>query len=66
MTALYDVLTAQPSLDAGQIQQKIFKLAMSVGMNRHSAVQGIMPRHFIQTADLAGYRRPISPASVVP
>jgi serine/threonine-protein kinase HipA len=28
LTPLYDVLSAQPSLDAGQIQQKKFKLAM--------------------------------------
>ncbi|BCH20792.1 type II toxin-antitoxin system HipA family toxin [Mesorhizobium sp. L-8-3] len=53
LTPLYDVLTAQPSLDAGQIQQKKFKLAMSVGKNRHYPVEGIMPRHFLQTAELA-------------
>jgi serine/threonine-protein kinase HipA len=35
MTPAYDVLTAQPSLDAGQIPRKKFKLAMSVGKNRH-------------------------------
>ena len=35
MTPLYDVLTAQPSLDDGQIPRKKFKLAMSVGTNRH-------------------------------
>jgi serine/threonine-protein kinase HipA len=54
LTPLYDVLTAQPSLDAGQIQQKRFRLAMAVGRNRHYAVEGIMPRHFLQTAALAG------------
>jgi serine/threonine-protein kinase HipA len=53
LTPLYDVLTAQPSLDAGQIQQKKFKLAMSVGKNRQYQVEGIMPRHFLQTAALA-------------
>ena len=58
MTPLYDVLTAQPSLDAGQIQQKQFKLAMSVGRNRHYAVQDIIPRHFLQTADLGGVGTP--------
>lgn len=51
MTPLYDVLTAQPSLDANQIRRNRFKLAMSVGTNRHYAVADIMPRHFIQTAD---------------
>lgn len=54
MTPMYDVLTAQPSLDAGQIQRKKFKLAMSVGKNRHYPVLDIMPRHFVQTADIAG------------
>ncbi len=59
MTPLYDVLTAQPSLDAGQIQQKKFKLAMSVGRNRHYPVDTIMPRHFLQTAELAGVGSPL-------
>ncbi|MBS3651915.1 type II toxin-antitoxin system HipA family toxin [Pseudaminobacter sp. 19-2017] len=59
LTPLYDVLTAQPSLDAGQIQQKKFKLAMSVGKNRHYPVDSIMPRHFLQTAELAGVGAPL-------
>ncbi|BCG75438.1 toxin HipA [Mesorhizobium sp. 113-1-2] len=59
MTPLYDVLTAQPSLDAGQIPRKKFKLAMSVGKNRHYSVPDIMPRHFLQTADIAGVGAPV-------
>jgi serine/threonine-protein kinase HipA len=54
MTPLYDVLSAQPSLDANQIQRKQFKLAMSVGRSRHYAVGEILPRHFIQTAEISG------------
>jgi serine/threonine-protein kinase HipA len=54
MTPAYDVLTAQPSLDTEQTSRKKFKLAMSVGKNRHYNVDQIMPRHFLQTADLAG------------
>ena len=54
MTPLYDVLTAQPSLDANQIRRNKFKLAMSVGTNRHYAIAEIMPRHFIQTAGNSG------------
>jgi serine/threonine-protein kinase HipA len=54
MTPLYDVLSAQPSLDAKQIQRKQFKLAMSVGKSRHYAMDEILPRHFIQTAEIAG------------
>ncbi len=59
MTPLYDVLTAQPSLDTGQIPRKKFKLAMSVGKNRHYSVPDIMPRHFLQTADIAGVGTPV-------
>ncbi|MGX7877383.1 type II toxin-antitoxin system HipA family toxin [Mesorhizobium sp. ORM6] len=58
MTPLYDVLSAQPSLDAGQIPSKTFKLAMSVGQSRHYSVHEIMPRHFMQTADAAGVGTP--------
>jgi len=58
MTPAYDVLTAQPSLDVGQISRKKFKLAMSVGKNRHYGVHEIMPRHFLQTADFAGVSLP--------
>ena len=54
MTPLYDVLSAQPSLDANQIQRNQFKLAMSVGKSRHYAMSEILPRHFIQTAEIAG------------
>ncbi|TPL46542.1 type II toxin-antitoxin system HipA family toxin [Mesorhizobium sp. B2-4-6] len=54
MTPLYDVLTAQPSLDVGQIPRKKFKLAMSVGKSRHYSMHEIMPRHFVQTAEVAG------------
>jgi serine/threonine-protein kinase HipA len=59
MTPLYDVVTAQPSLDAGQIQQKKFKLAMSAGKNRHYSVKDILPRHFLQTAEIAGVGTPL-------
>lgn len=54
MTPAYDVLTAQPSLDAGQLRSRTFKLAMSVGKSRHYGVNDILPRHFLQTASLAG------------
>ncbi len=54
LTPLYDVLTAQPSLDAGQIGRKQMKLAMSVGRDRQYAIAFIEGRHFIQTAERAG------------
>jgi len=53
MTPLYDILTAQPSLDARQIVEKQMKLAMSAG-EQHYAIEYIEPRHFIQTAERAG------------
>ncbi len=59
MTPLYDVLSAQPSLDSGQIQRKKFKLAMSVGKSRHYPVNDILPRHFAQTANIAGVGKPM-------
>ena len=54
LTPLYDVLTAQPSLDTGQIEHKQMKLAMSVGRNKHYRFRGIHARHFMQTGDQVG------------
>lgn len=54
LTPLYDIMSGQPALDAGQIRQNRFKLAMSVGANRHYVVGSITPRHFIQSADECG------------
>ena len=59
MTPLYDVLTAQPGLDAKQVPRKKFKLAMAVGRNRHYAIDEIAPRHFVQSAELAGVGTPL-------
>ena len=54
LTPLYDVLSAQPSADDGQIRRNRMKLAMAVGTNRHYVVDGIVPRHFEQTAAAEG------------
>jgi serine/threonine-protein kinase HipA len=54
LTPLYDIISTQPSLDAGQIKQKQMKLAMAVGTNRHYAVHSIVGRHFVQTAKASG------------
>lgn len=54
LTPLYDILTGQPSLDAGQIDRRQFRLAMSVGKNRHYRMHEILGRHFMQTAEAAG------------
>lgn len=54
LTPLYDILTAQPSLDAHEIERKQMKLAMSVGDSNHYRVDAIRRRHFFQTARRAG------------
>jgi serine/threonine-protein kinase HipA len=54
LTPVYDVLTAQPSLDTRQIERKHLKLAMSVGDSRHYRIDEIKGRHFIQSAERAG------------
>jgi len=54
LTPLYDIISTQPSLDAGQITQNQMKLAMAIGTNRHYAVHTIVGRHFVQTAKNAG------------
>lgn len=55
MTPLYDILTAQPSVDARQVNEKKFKLAMSVGDRNHYRIGEITPRHFLQTADRCNF-----------
>jgi serine/threonine-protein kinase HipA len=57
LTPLYDVLTAQPSLDAGQIERRQFRLAMSVGASRHYRMEEIVGRHFVQSGEAAGLPR---------
>lgn len=54
MTPLYDVMSAQPALDAGQIRHNKMKLAMAVGDNRHYVVMRIAPRQFMQTGATSG------------
>src|SRR5262249_40203162 len=60
LTPIYDLISAQPHVDAGQIRGNRFKLAMAVGDNRHYVMHTILPRHFAQTAARAGV-----PAAVV-
>jgi serine/threonine-protein kinase HipA len=54
LTPLYDIVSTQPSLDAGQIKRNQMKLAMAVGTNRHYVVHTIVGRHFVQTAGACG------------
>ncbi|RID90202.1 type II toxin-antitoxin system HipA family toxin [Gemmobacter lutimaris] len=57
MTPLYDVLTVQPSLDAGQLQAKDMRLAMRAGKSCHYKVSEIQGRHFVETGLAAGFSR---------
>ncbi|MDE0531116.1 MAG: type II toxin-antitoxin system HipA family toxin [Albidovulum sp.] len=54
LTPLYDVMSAQPARDAGQLQKNKTKLALAVGDRRHYVIDSILPRHFIQTAQRNG------------
>ncbi len=54
MTPLYDVVSAQPSFESGQIDRNKIKLAMAIGKSRHYRVGDIAPRHFIETAERGG------------
>ncbi len=49
LTPLYDVLSAQPVVDAGRISQNQFTLAMSLGDNNRRRMDVITMRHFQQT-----------------
>jgi serine/threonine-protein kinase HipA len=64
LTPLYDVVSAQPSLDAGQIRHNQMKLAMAIGINRHYTLSSITGRHFIQSAEKAGLGRDIAVAVI--
>ncbi len=55
LTPLYDIMTAQPNLDAGQLRHNQMKFAMAVGDKRHYVFRTIDPRHFVQTAIRAGF-----------
>jgi len=59
LAPLYDIMTTQPCVDAGQLRHNQFKLAMAVGKNRHYIVDDVVPRHFVQTAGSAGVGKPV-------
>jgi len=54
MTPLYDVMSAQPAVDAGQMRHNKMKMALAAGRNHHYVIDTITPRHFIQTGEAAG------------
>lgn len=64
LTPLYDVLTAEPSLVAGQIRRRQMKLAMSVGSRRHYRLDEIHRRHFLQTAKEADFSEKLAAQAI--
>lgn len=54
LSPLYDVMSAQPARDAGQLRKNKMKLALAVGSKRHYVLDSIMPCHFMQTATANG------------
>ena len=59
LTPLYDVMTAQPSLDTRQIERKQMKMAVFVGNSRHYKFESIRGKHFEQTALKAGMSKKV-------
>ncbi|WP_425072797.1 type II toxin-antitoxin system HipA family toxin [Sagittula sp. S175] len=53
-TPVYDVLSGQPALDAGQVRHGQFRMAMSLGDRRHYRFDAVTGRHFVQTAVAGG------------
>lgn len=54
LTPLYDIMSAEPALQAKQIRHNKTKLAMSVGKRRQYVLDKIAPRHFAETANECG------------
>lgn len=59
LAPLYDIVSTQPLVDAGQVRRNQCKLAMAVGRNRHHVVDEIQLRHFVQTATGSGVGRAV-------
>ena len=55
LAPLYDVMSAQPNVDANQIRKNKMKAAMAVGTKRHYVIDSIAGRHFAQTAARCGF-----------
>ncbi len=59
MTPLYDIISAQPSLDSKQMQWKHFRMAMAFGTKPHYQMRQIAPRHVFQTGERVGLGRDV-------
>jgi serine/threonine-protein kinase HipA len=54
LTPIYDVVSAQPSVDANEIRLNRMKMAMAIGKSRHRVVRTILGRHFLETGEQCG------------
>lgn len=54
LAPLYDVMSAQPAVDAHQLAHNRYKLAMAAGEKRHYVVKRVLPRHFVQSGTQCG------------
>jgi serine/threonine-protein kinase HipA len=59
ITPLYDVLSAQPSVDSNQMPWKHFRMAMAFGRQAHYQIRQIAPRHFFETGERTGVGRQV-------
>jgi serine/threonine-protein kinase HipA len=64
LTPVYDVISAQPSVDSKQLLWKNFRLAMSFGTKPHYAIRQVASRQFFQTAALAGIGKNLVPSII--
>lgn len=55
LTPLYDILSAQPMVDAKKFDIHKIKMAMAVGQNKHYKVNEILKRHFLETAKICKF-----------
>lgn len=54
LTPLYDIMSVEQPLAVNQLRRREAKLAMAVGDNRHRRLDGIVRRHWEQTAKRCG------------
>ena len=60
MTPLYDIISAQPSVDSKQMPWKHFRMAMAFGSKPHYQIRQIASRHFVQTGERVGLGRDVT------
>jgi serine/threonine-protein kinase HipA len=64
LAPLYDIMSIQPYSDAAQLRKNTISFAMSVGSKPHYKLSVISPRHFAETAALAGLPKLVFPTLI--